>query len=128
MSTHRSASTRRELRRFACAAKPRLAHLTTLGLLLPLLALAPLAAPACGLAPVPESGWRLVAWNDLGMHCLDADFSAFVILPPYNTIHAQLIDPAGQLVTVPGSVTVTYEAVADATGSINRSSVGKTNF
>ena len=131
MSTLRCVSTRRELRRFPSLAKPHRAHrahLTTLGLLLPLLCLAPWAAPAWGLAPVPESGWRVVAWNDLGMHCLDADFSAFVILPPYNTIHAQLIDPAGQLVTVPGSVTVTYEAVADATGSINRSSVGKTNF
>ncbi|MCZ7634918.1 MAG: hypothetical protein M5U12_01925 [Verrucomicrobia bacterium] len=33
----------------------------------------------------------LVGWNDLGMHCLDADFSVFSLLPPFNTIHAQLI-------------------------------------
>ncbi len=88
--------------------------------------LAPTAAS--GRASTPESAWRLIAWNDLGMHCLDADFSTFAILPPFNTIHAQLIDPSGQLVTVPGSVIVTYEAVADPAGSINRSSVGKTNF
>ena len=84
--------------------------------------------PVAGLSPAPEAGWRLVGWNDLGMHCLDADFATFAILPPYNTIHAQLIDSAGLLVTVPGSITVTYEAVADPAGSINRSSAGKTNF
>ena len=89
-------------------------------------ALAPV--PVAGLSPAPEAGWRLVGWNDLGMHCLDADFATFAILPPYNTIHAQLIDSAGLLVTVPGSITVTYEAVADPAGSINRSSAGKTNF
>ena len=27
-------------------------------------------------------GWRVVAWNNLGMHCMDADFSVFAILPP----------------------------------------------
>jgi len=70
----------------------------------------------------------LVGWNDLGMHCMDADFSVMAILPPYNTIHAQLIDSEGNLVTAPGAITVTYEAVADPTGSINTSSVGKTNF
>jgi len=70
----------------------------------------------------------LVGWNDLGMHCMDADFSVMAILPPYNTIHAQLIDSQGHLVTVPGGITVSYEAVADPSGSMNTTSVGKTNF
>src|SRR5262249_20943584 len=34
----------------------------------------------------------------------------------------------GQLVGTPGDVTVTYEAVADPTGSLNSTSIGKTNF
>ena len=125
MSTrHRSSHS--DLSRHSSAAfRPRLAWLPAT-LLICAYAFAPV--PATALTPVPEAGWRVIAWNDLGMHCLDADFSAFAILPPYNTIHAQLIDPSGQLVTLPGSVTVTYEAVADATGSINRSSAGKTNF
>ncbi len=72
-----------------------------------------LRSPSLGFPAAPEAGWRLVGWNDLGMHCLDADFPTFAILPPFNTIHAQLIDSAGLLVTVPGSITVTYEAVAD---------------
>jgi len=70
----------------------------------------------------------LVGWNDLGMHCMDADYSVMAILPPYNTIHAQLVDSQGNLVTIPNGITVTYEAVADPTGSINTTSIGKTNF
>jgi len=27
------------------------------------------------------TGWKVVAWNNLGMHCMDADFSVFAILP-----------------------------------------------
>ena len=45
------------------------------------------------------TGWKVIAWNNLGMHCMDADFSVFAILPPYNTIQAQVIDPTGHLVT-----------------------------
>ncbi len=74
------------------------------------------------------SGYTLVGWNDLGMHCMDADYSVFSILPPYNTIHAQLIDPSGDLVTKPSEITITYEAVADPDGSMNSSSINKTNF
>ena len=74
------------------------------------------------------TGYTLVGWNDLGMHCMDADYSVFSILPPYNVIHAQLIDPSGDLVTNPSGITVTYEAVADPEGSINVSSINKTNF
>ena len=44
------------------------------------------------------TGWKVVAWNNLGMHCMDADFGVFAILPPYNTIQAHVIDSAGELV------------------------------
>ena len=91
-----------------------------------LIALVTLAAAPVAVAQ--EGGWALVGWNDLGMHCMDADYSVFSILPPYNTIHAQLIDPSGNLVTNPSGITVTYEAVADPDGSINVSSISKTNF
>ncbi|MGE5234957.1 MAG: PKD domain-containing protein [Acidobacteriota bacterium] len=74
------------------------------------------------------TGWRLVGWNNLGMHCDDADFSVFSTLPPYNTIDAQLIDPTGQVVADPTGITVTYEAIADPAGSVNTTSVGKSNF
>lgn len=71
--------------------------------------------------------WVVIGWNNLGMHCLDADFSLFATLPPYNTIQAQVIDANGRLVKTPG-VRVQYRAVADPTGSINTTSRGKTNF
>lgn len=72
--------------------------------------------------------YSLLAWNDLGMHCMDGrDYSVFSILPPFNNLHAQLVNAStGKAVTT--GVTLTYEAVADTTGSINTSSVGKTNF
>ena len=70
----------------------------------------------------------LIGWNNLGMHCMDDDYSVFSILPPFNTIDAQLIGANGKLVTNPAGFNVTYEAVADPDGSFNTTSVGKTNF
>ena len=56
---------------------------------------------------------RIVGWNNLGMHCMDGDFSVFSLLPPYNTIHAQLVDPRDSSSPSPRASRVTYEAVAD---------------
>ena len=28
----------------------------------------------------------LLGWNNLGMHCMDSDYSVFSVLPPYNTV------------------------------------------
>jgi len=38
-----------------------------------------------------SKGYRALAYNDLGMHCSDLDYRVAAILPPYNTVHAQLI-------------------------------------
>lgn len=77
---------------------------------------------------VSAASWTLIGWNDLGMHCMDGrDYSVFSILPPYNTVHAQLIRN-GDLVTDDTGITVTYEAVADPSGSINTTSADKVNF
>src|SRR5512135_942820 len=69
----------------------------------------------------------LLGWNNLGMHCMDSDYSVFSILPAYNTIEAQLI-VNGKLVKSGSGYTMTYQAVADPAGSINTSSIGKGNF
>ena len=81
-------------------------------------------------------GFALLAWNDLGMHCVDGkDYSVFSILPPYNNLHAQLVDKStGKQVT--SGVTLTYESIPDTTlpitdplyKSINTISSTKTNF
>jgi hypothetical protein len=69
----------------------------------------------------------LLAWNDLGMHCMDGDYSVFSILPPYNNLHAQLVDSSNNKLITSG-VTLTFEAMADADGSVNSISSTKTNF
>jgi hypothetical protein len=89
------------------------------------------AAAGLFLGPVGAvlpTGWTVVGWNNLGMHCLDADFSVFSLLPPYNTIQAQVMNPSGDLVTSGAGITVTYEGIVDPAGSINTTSGGKTNF
>ncbi|HWS26010.1 MAG TPA: hypothetical protein VN259_05475, partial [Xanthomonadales bacterium] len=72
--------------------------------------------------------WTVLGWNDLGMHCMDSDYSVFSILPPFNNVRAQVIDPAGHLVSNGGGIHLSYEAVADPDGSINSTSIGKTSF
>jgi hypothetical protein len=62
------------------------------------------------------------------MHCVDGvDYSIMSILPPYNNLHAQLVDRTTNKQITSG-VTLTYESIADLSGSINTSSSGKTNF
>ena len=92
--------------------------------------LAFVAAVMCWSVPTQAAngGWTVIGWNNLGMHCMDSDYSLFSILPPYNTIHAQLLDPAGNLITGGSGYFVSYRAVADPGGSINTTSIGKSNF
>ncbi len=82
----------------------------------------------CGLALTAHAATStILGWNNLGMHCLDSDYSVFTVLPPYNTIEAQII-VGGKLVTNGTGYTVTYQALADPSGSINSTSIGKGNF
>jgi hypothetical protein len=77
----------------------------------------------------PLSGsYQVFAFNDLGMHCYDPDFSVFSILPLYNVLHAQVIQTGSTPKIVGPTVNVTYKAMADAKGSINTTSKAKTNF
>jgi len=63
------------------------------------------------------------------MHCMDGkDYSVFSVLPPYNIVHAQLLKMGEPPVPITSGVTITYEATADTTGSINTISSTKTNF
>ncbi len=58
------------------------------------------AIPAEGMTHV------ILAWNNLGMHCAQDDYAYFLILPPFNTLHAQVVDRVGKLVTT--GITVSY--------------------
>jgi hypothetical protein len=91
-------------------------------------ALAVAALAMISFHPAQAANWAMIGWNNLGMHCIDADYSVFSLLPPYNTIYAQLITPQGTLVGDATGVSVTYEAIADPDASRNTTSIDKTNF
>jgi hypothetical protein len=73
--------------------------------------------------------YKVFSANDLGMHCYDRDFSVFSILPLYNVVHAQVLKVGATPTLLTNTqARVTYKAQADALGSINTTSQGKTNF
>jgi hypothetical protein len=87
-----------------------------------------------GVAAVPGTH-QVLAFNDLGMHCADLDYSTFVILPPFNVLHSQVIERgATPRILADAQINVSYRAVTDAAGSINSTSqnqagaVQKSNF
>ena len=61
---------------------------------------ATLLLAAAASLPAAAVQYKVVAWNDLGMHCMDADYGVFSILPPYNNLHAQVLDVTNGKVTI----------------------------
>ncbi|MEZ4513917.1 MAG: hypothetical protein R3C62_18765 [Chloroflexota bacterium] len=64
----------------------------------------------------------VVAWNDLGMHCYNRDFQDLAVLPPFNTLWAQVIKTGNPPQLLTENIRVTYEFPD------NTYSVGKSNF
>jgi hypothetical protein len=68
----------------------------------------------------------VLGYNDLGMHCMNQDFSQLCILPPFNNLHAQVIERGREEPRIIGSVsngiTVRYAIPGNTT------SANKTNF
>ncbi len=68
--------------------------------------------------PFTNAGYRVLAANDLGMHCADLDYQVFSILPPFNIVHAQLVrrgtsNSLPELVVPSDSYEMVYSAVAN---------------
>jgi len=85
----------------------------------------------CANTLIAQTRSQVFAWNNLGMHCMDDDFSVFTILPPYNVFHAQVVvgtNGTAHLASNTGGFQVNYQAVTDADGSINTTSIRKSNF
>ena len=61
------------------------------------------------------------AWNDLGMHCLNPTYDKAVILPPYNTVWAEVVRRGNPPELVTAGLTVSYRIVDNTT------SYGKTD-
>ncbi|MBU4234746.1 MAG: cytochrome c3 family protein [Proteobacteria bacterium] len=81
-----------------------------------------LAPPGLGTPPKGNGQYTLIAWNDLGMHCMDPSFEDFSILPPYNTLWAQVIRRGDGPAIVTSNITVEYRILG------NTRSDNKTNF
>jgi len=87
-----------------------------------------------GPPPIGNGKYQILGFNDLGMHCADLDYSVFSTLPPFNIVHAQVIEIGKEprILDDKSGIRVEYLAVADASGSINSTSqngaVTKTNF
>lgn len=64
------------------------------------------------------------AWNDLGMHCLNPSYDTAVILPPYNTVWAQVVQRGAPPQVVTGGLSVEYRVVNN-TSSVNKGSFGQ---
>ncbi|MFB3879684.1 MAG: cytochrome c3 family protein [Armatimonadota bacterium] len=81
------------------------------------------AAAAEAPAAATKSPFVVLGYNDLGMHCMNQDFSEFMILPPYNNLHAQVLLRSGvRPRIVSQGVTVSYAIPT------NTHSFDKTNF
>ena len=80
---------------------------------------------SCGEKGSGNSGggkYTVVAYNDLGMHCMNQDDSELMILPPFNTMHAQVIKRGENPQIIQSGLTLKYSVPG------NTFSEGKTNF
>lgn len=76
-----------------------------------------------GGAAVPPPGPLVVfGYNELGMHCMNEDFSEFMILPPFNTLRAQVVQRGVEPQVLTSGLTVRYSLPG------NTHSSDKTNF
>jgi hypothetical protein len=69
-----------------------------------------------------NSAYTALAWNDLGMHCLNPTYDKAVILPPYNTVWVQVVKRGAPPEIVTSGLTVEYSLVG------NTSSHDKRNY
>lgn len=78
--------------------------------------------PGIGTPPKGNGQYVLLAWNDLGMHCMDPSYEDFAVLPPANTLWAQLIRRGSEPDITTSGITVEYKILG------NSRSDNKTNF
>jgi hypothetical protein len=74
-----------------------------------------------GNVPADTAEYVVFAWNDLGMHCLNPTYDTAVLLPPYNTVWAQVVKRGNPPEVVTGGLTAEYRIVD------NTYSYGKTD-
>lgn len=73
-------------------------------------------------AEQPASTYAVFGYNELGMHCMNQDFSEMMILPPFNSIRAQVIRKGVEPQIMTSGVSLRYWVPG------NTHSSDKTNF
>jgi hypothetical protein len=58
--------------------------------------------------PASNMNYSVFAWNDLGMHCDQDDYSYFSVLPPFNTLHVQIKNQNNTTGVITSGVNVSY--------------------
>ena len=79
------------------------------GLTLPVLTPLPASEttpPVQGVSATAGQSYVVMAWNELGMHCLNPSYDTAVILPPYNNVRAQVIRRGNKPAVITAGVTV----------------------
>jgi len=71
--------------------------------------------PSSGVNATAGTSYIVLAWNDLGMHCLNPTYDTAVILPPYNTLRAQVIIRGNKPSVVTSGITVSYRIINNTT-------------
>ncbi|MBI1348613.1 hypothetical protein GC163_20260 [bacterium] len=64
-----------------------------------------------------KSSYTVLGYNDLGMHCMNQDFSEICILPPFNTLRAQVILRGEEPKIVSDGLTVAYSIPGNTTST-----------
>jgi hypothetical protein len=64
--------------------------------------------------------YKVIAWNDLGMHCACPGAEYFTLLPPFNTVRAQvfLVGQQSAPTVVSSGVTVSYAMVENTDANL----------
>ncbi len=73
--------------------------------------LTPPAALISSRSTLNSTGYVVFAWNDLGMHCANPTYDKLVLLPPYNTVWAQVVKRGNPPQVVTSGLTVEYKMI-----------------
>jgi len=100
------------------------ATLAALGLAAAMMPANTASAAADSASPRIDTPYVVFGYNDLGMHCMNSDFSELMVLPPFNTLHGQLIRRGRE----PDIETSSGDFVMRYFFPSNTYAAGKTNF
>jgi hypothetical protein len=77
---------------------------------------------------VSRDRYIVLSWNNLGMHCYNRDYSDLGVLPPYNTLWAQVIKVGDPPQIVTDGVKVEYSFPDNTYSAGKKNWPDKTNF